>query len=293
MELKIDHLASQSDAEDDAEGDQIHDDGRASRADEREGDACDRHDTHGHADILKDLKEKHGSQTDDDQITVGVLGAFRNAHDAVYEKAIQTDDDAAADKTKFLADDGEDEVGFRHRKVVERLLLPLEQPFPEKASGADGNLGVPDMIICADAQIVRVEKGVDSGSLVIRHEKIGQRHASAYACRAAPVDLSIDARRIDHDDHHEADDEGVSHVLYEDEQDERGGHDDRFDQTFEILELVGVLRQVFRKDEDKEDLYDFTGLNRRHSQVEPRSGAELCHAEGRVHQKHADDAKHI
>ena len=75
----------------------------------------ERHDADGHSDILKNLEEKHGSQADDDQITVSVLRTLGDAYDAVHEKGIEPDDCSAAQKSKFFTDDGENEIGFCHR----------------------------------------------------------------------------------------------------------------------------------------------------------------------------------
>ena len=50
----------------------------------------------------------------------------------------------------------------------------------------------------------------------------------------APVDLSVDAGRIDHDDHHESDDQSVSHIFHEHQQDQRSRYDDSLDQSLEF-----------------------------------------------------------
>lgn len=109
---EVDDLAPESYADDKSQGDHIHDDRRAAGADERQCDAGDRHDADGHSDILKNLEEKHGSQADDDQITVSVLRTLGDAYDAVHEKGIEPDDCSAAQKSKFFTDDGENEIGF-------------------------------------------------------------------------------------------------------------------------------------------------------------------------------------
>ena len=157
---EVDDLAPESYADDKSQGDHIHDDRRAAGADERQRDTGDRHDADGHSDIFKDLEEKHGPQTDDDQITVSILRALGDTYDAVHEKGIEPDDCSAAQKSQLFADDGEDEVGFCHRQKIQSFLFSVKETLSEKTSGSDGDLGIPNLIIRLDAQVVRMEKGV-------------------------------------------------------------------------------------------------------------------------------------
>ena len=58
------------------------------RTDKRKCDARNRHDSHRHTDIFKNLEEKHSPQTDDDEITVRILRAFRDADNSVHEYGV-------------------------------------------------------------------------------------------------------------------------------------------------------------------------------------------------------------
>lgn len=86
----------------------------------------------------------------------------------------------------------------------------MKETLSEKTSGSDGDLGIPNLIIRLDAQVVRMEKGVDPGALMILHEEIRHGYTGAGRSGASPVDFSVYTGRVNHDDHHEKYDEGVA-----------------------------------------------------------------------------------
>src|SRR5262245_2082341 len=70
------HVEHQSD------GDPAGDGGGAAVAHERQGDAGDWHDPHGHADVLEDLEHEHRQHADADEHAQAVLGYLGRSPDA-------------------------------------------------------------------------------------------------------------------------------------------------------------------------------------------------------------------
>jgi len=84
--------------------------GRTAVAHERQRDAGDRHDAHGHPDVLEDLEDQHGEHPDAHERAQRSL-ARAAARKCATRPARRGEEHGRADEAELLADSGEDEVG--------------------------------------------------------------------------------------------------------------------------------------------------------------------------------------
>lgn len=73
-------------------------------------------------------------------------------------------------------DDPKNEVRLLDWDEVQALLRALKQSFAEQTAGAHRNLGLPDLIVAGQAQVVRMQESLDPLFLVSVEKLIDDRH---------------------------------------------------------------------------------------------------------------------
>ena len=169
---EIDLFVPHPHIEDEPQGNHVGNDGRTAVADEGQGDSGDRHDSHGHGDILKNLETEHTNEANGNQGAVELLGCPGYFYDAVQEEGIKADEGQSSQHAQFLHNDGKNEVGLLDWQELQLLLSPHEETLAEEATGTDGHFAVPNLIIAWQRQVIRMEKSINSNFLVLGHESV-------------------------------------------------------------------------------------------------------------------------
>ena len=141
--------------------------GRTAVAEEGQGDADDRHQADGHADVDEQVHEDAGGDAIAVDPREGFPAPFSIQDEAYDEKDVQEDDDQAADEPPFFADGAENEVGGLFRHEAEGSLGAVEEAFPEEPAGADGDFGLVDVVTYSGQVFLHAEEDLDAGALVV------------------------------------------------------------------------------------------------------------------------------
>src|SRR5213075_1149669 len=88
-----------------------------------------------------------------------VLGERQRLQD---QEQVEPEDDGHADEAPLLAEDGEDEGGVAGGEELQLRLRPLLEALSVNAAGADGDLGLRDLIAAPERVAVGVEEGDDA-----------------------------------------------------------------------------------------------------------------------------------
>ena len=102
------------------------------------------------------MKEEHTENTDDNKGPEEVLCISCDAEYPIEEQNIESDDNAASQKTPFFRDDGENEIRILDRQELQFLLGTLKQPFSENSSRTDGYFGLPYVVVSRKGQVVGI-----------------------------------------------------------------------------------------------------------------------------------------
>ena len=205
----------------------------------------------------------------------------------------ERDHQHAADKTKLLADDREDEVGVRVRQ--EQPLRPsVAEADARPAPAAQRDERLRQLVAAGRCGLERVEEAEDAGPPVRCGDRDdrGERDPGAATIRELAQPQASDDQDRAHDqcEHHRGGHVGLSHHQ---EGDDTEDHEDGSQHAAPIVQLVGAPRHhVGRVDEERE-LGDLAGLEAPRAHAEPAPGAEHVGADaGHEHeyqQRHADD----
>ena len=292
--LELYHPASVADGKDESHGHHVAQDGGAAVAQEWQGDAGDRHDAHGHGDVLEDLEDEHADESDDDEGAEQVGGFQGDAHEADHEVGKEADDNQAADQAQFFNDYGEDEVRLLNRDKVQGFLGAVEQAFAEYAAGSHGDLGFIHLVVGSDAQVVRVQEGADSLFLVGGHHHIGRRDQAGDDDQEFCEHFDAQTGEEYHGEPHGHEYQCASQVLLQDDSNDRSRKDSGFQESAEIVEFIVVLVQIIRHQQGEQNFYDLRRLNGGESEGDPGTGAELGHAESRnIYQEEQEQREYI
>src|SRR5579864_9043875 len=131
----------------------------AAVTDERQWDAGDRHDPHGHAHVHEHVERDHGDDPHRDQAAEPIAGHGGDVQPAPDEEQEQPQQQHRPDEPDFLADHREDEVGVVLGDEPQHALGALEQSLPPHQATAHRDLRLDDPVPRAQ----RVEAGVDEG----------------------------------------------------------------------------------------------------------------------------------
>src|SRR5262245_12786912 len=103
--------AAHGDIQHESDGDERRDDGRTAVGHERQWDARDRHDAHGHTHVLEDLDREHREHADCDERSEEVGRQQGYSPEAPRQERVEQQQRRAADEAEVLPHRREDEVG--------------------------------------------------------------------------------------------------------------------------------------------------------------------------------------
>src|SRR5512147_2808490 len=158
------------DVQEQSQGEEGGDDGRAAVAHEGERDAYHGNDAHGHAHVDEYIERYHGHDASGHENAEPVFCVPRGVDPDQEKDEVQENDDAGADEARLLGDDGEDEVRMALRQKGHLALRPLAVPLAGDLAGADRDLRLVRMIAAAQGIGAGVNKGLDP-VLLIRLER--------------------------------------------------------------------------------------------------------------------------
>ena len=141
--------------------------GGAAIAEEREGDADDRHESYGHADVYEQVHEYAAGGAVAVDAGEGLAAAFGVVDDPPHQEYIQEYHQGASEEAPFLSDGAEDEVGALFGDEAVGGLCAAQVAFAEEASGAYGDLGLVDIVTHSGRVFLHSEQHLYTLSLVV------------------------------------------------------------------------------------------------------------------------------
>src|SRR3954447_6946468 len=144
------------------------------------------------------MEDEEGDEADGEEGAAAVARLFGYGQRLRDEEEVEAEDDHDADEAPFLAERGEDEIGVMRRKEVELCLGALPESFSVNAAGADGDLGLRNLVALAERIAVGIEKGDDAVLLVRLHhaeaEAAEQGHDDDHRYPDPPADAAEEHR---------------------------------------------------------------------------------------------------
>lgn len=291
--LEVNGFTSHADVENNAEGSHIRQYGRPSVAEERQGNAGYRHNTHGHGNVFENLECEHSDDTGYHQRAVEIQSISNRCSHSVEQNAENGDDQQSAEESQFFANYGEDKVRRLYRNEIQFLLGAVEKTGTGKAAVADGYLRLPYLVVPTQVQIFRMEEGFDTFLLIWLQENEGYRNGTDYQSHKLGENFQVDACKENHSDPDCGKYQRTSQVLFEDDDDNRCCHDAGFDQAFEIIQAFTVFVQVTCQNQNVKNLYKFGRLDGGKPQIDPGSCTELFDAKRRINGQQQEERCNI
>ena len=199
----LDHVQHQPDTG------HIRDQIAASVAEEGQRNARDGHPPRGHAHVFKYVEQQHPHHPQNDHLAEAVGGIAGQIHHAQDNQQIDDDHRRAAHKAPCLADGGENEV----RPVLGHVVQLAEAALHKHAhalqpAGADGDLGLGDLISSAFVHQLGAQEAQNSGQAVViraggHGNAVKQRHRDGARRHDAHQRADADAA----EEHHHAENE--------------------------------------------------------------------------------------
>src|SRR3981081_920831 len=159
-------VAVNADAHQQAAGEHHRDHGGAAVAAQRQRHADHRQEPHDHGGVDEDVEEHHGGDAQRHQAAEMVLAAQRDREAPDQHQGEQAEQHEGARHAPLLDEGGEDEVGLLLGQEVQRRLGALQETLAERAPGADGDLGLGDVVAGAQRIAVGIEEGEHALALV-------------------------------------------------------------------------------------------------------------------------------
>ena len=208
------------------------------------------------------MKEDDGGYTvtvDAPEKGVLSLGQRDESHDHHTEKG---QDDYGTDEAELLANGAEDEVGVLLGHVFELRLCAVKEAFAQQAAGADGDLGLVDVVARSAGVVLQAEGDADALLLVgLEHvvEDVVDRQHEGYGREGKEGHKGVTPTELDDglDNEHEAggEDDTNKHPNEVDGYVERGD-DGREEGGHEAVEDDAEREAVVPKAGDEEHLND-------------------------------------
>ena len=132
MAARPGEVAARMDALEDADQDEVRHHRRAADRDERQRDARDRSDAHGHTYVHEDLEEEREHEPARDDGAVQVSGDGDDPQPPPDDEQVEQEQDRAADEAALLGERREREVGRVLGQVVEPRLARLDDATPRR-----------------------------------------------------------------------------------------------------------------------------------------------------------------
>jgi hypothetical protein len=242
---------------------------RASRAQEREGNALRGQQAHDDAQVDEGLDDDRERQARGEEGGERVGGLPRRPHPPPQEHDEGEHDRAGADEAQLLPHHREDEIAVGVRQV-EQLLPALREADAGDAAGADGDEALDDLVAAPARVGVRVEEGLDPVPAIRGgHDRlIEQRQAEHGEHRevAQPHPADDQHHHADDQEHERApevrlDEDQVREPPEQEEGREEGGQ--------ELVHALPLLLQVIGEEEHRGELGQLRGLEREAPEADP------------------------
>src|SRR5204863_6631802 len=112
------------------------------------------------------VKDEERHQADHQERSSSVAGMFGEAEGLDDQEEVEPEDDDHADEPPLFSEDGEDEVGVAGGDEAELSLRAALEALAVDAAGADGNLGLRDLVTLSERIAVGIEKSKDALLLI-------------------------------------------------------------------------------------------------------------------------------
>ncbi len=277
---------------------EVHEDGRAAEAHERQGQALGGQGAEVHAHVDEGLEahpDRHALRDEAREDAVQGDGLAADVHDAARHPEEQRDHDQHADEAEFLADHGEQEVGVGFGQPVQ-LFHAAAQADAEDLATAYGDERVRELVALAER--VRLAERVEVGEDPLpapwaahHHDGEGEHQHGGDEEEHAGVDAAQeqDAHRDD-GDHHEG-----AHVGLGQQQHAHDRHRHAHGQhgAEEALLHFHLAHHVVGRIDQHRELRELGGLEVHDAQGKPAPRAVDHRAHVRHQHRHQqDDGEH-
>jgi len=130
----------------DTHRDYLRDHRRRTKADERQRDARDGHDSYAHAHFLQDLKRPHGNAADEDQLRERGIHLHGQHNRREDHPGKETEHDDGTNETELLGKERKDEVRLGLGQKAIAGLGGVSKSLAEDATRTDGDLGLLEVV---------------------------------------------------------------------------------------------------------------------------------------------------
>src|ERR1051326_5341023 len=138
-----------------------------------------RNEAHYHRGLDESIEKEIGRDPKTKQPSEEAAAAQGDGKGVADQDDIEPEQDQAADEAEFLRDHREDEIGLLLGQKAQMGLGPEQEPLAEEPPGAERDLRLGDVIARPERILLRVEKGIEAGLLVIAQEAPGDRGRDA------------------------------------------------------------------------------------------------------------------
>ena len=126
------------------------------------------------------------------------MGLQADAHAATDDVQVETHQQDETDETKLLAEYRKDEIGMALGQEFQLGLGAIEPALAKQTTGADGNLGLDDVVTGPQRIGLRIQKGQHPLSLVVVHQEEPEYGQKTGQCQPGRQDqVPVDAGQED------------------------------------------------------------------------------------------------
>src|SRR5437763_2728748 len=140
---------------------------RSAIGNQRQRHPDDRNETHDHCYIDESIEKETGGNSQAEQPSEQTAAPQGDRKGIADHDHIEPEQDQAADEPEFLGDHRKDEIGLLLRQKAQMGLRPEQEALAENSPGAERYLRLGDVVPGPERILLRVEKGIEAGLLVI------------------------------------------------------------------------------------------------------------------------------
>src|ERR1041384_7197670 len=146
---------------------------RSAIGNQRQRHPDDRNEAHDHRGVDESIEKEIGRDPKTKQPSKEAAAAQGDGKGVADQDDIEPEQDQAADEAEFLRDHREDEIGLLLGQKAQMGLGPEQEPLAEEPPGAERDLRLSDVVAGPERILLRVEKGIEAGLLIIAQEEPG------------------------------------------------------------------------------------------------------------------------
>ena len=252
--------------------------GRAAIAEEGQGNADDRRQPDGHADVDHEMEKDDGRQPVAIDARVHRALPLGSKEDAQEQRHVKRDDERRAHESPVLANGAEDEVGALLGNKIIFGLRALQESFAEKPARADGDFTLVHVVAHAFEVGLLAEENINARALVrLQHAVIDIVNAHDHArC----------------DDEHGSNENDAAFVFAREEKDEQGDACEDADEDKFVYEQGKDEEYDGKKTEQEEIAGQPFAVEEEDERHEDESGAGVVLRQRERQRNGDDDARH-